>query len=323
MKLDKLTKAVESVYPEDSLQEVISETKNTHWHCIEGGLFYPAKPTVDKLPPGFYRVFQVQGEIKFLKETFSTEGIFPTGSENAVEILEDFRKFWGAEETFKKYEVSYKRGLLLSGPPGTGKTCIIKLLAEEMVNNLKGMVLDLRDVTYLVGEAISAIHNIQPESKIMIVMEDINHYYQDAKSALLNVMDGMKYIDKVMFVATTNSIDDLDEALVNRPGRFDSHYVIRPANEEVREMFIRTLIPEEDVKVNKISIKKWAKDTKGLPFGHIRELVLSVMVFGKDYNKTLNRLKTMRDGQVEEDDDDLENEPVSVPKAVINSLRKR
>lgn len=290
-------------YPEDKIEELLAETSNTQWHKTDN-VYFPAMPTIDALPPGFYSAFMVYGAIKYQKQEISTEGIFPTGSANATEIMDDFDKFWASEARFRKYEVPYRRGILLSGPPGSGKTCIIKLLADKMVNEQHGVVLDLHNNTGIVEVAINSIHEIHPDMPIMVVMEDIDHYYHNASNALLNAMDGTCIIDKVLFIATTNSVHKLGDALINRPGRFDTHYQIKPANTKVREDFIRTLLPNDDLE--KIPVGQWARDTKDLPFGHIKELVVSVMVFEKDYKKTLERLRHLKEGQQEcelEDED--------------------
>lgn len=295
---------INSEFPEETIEQIVNEAETTQWHKI-GNVYFPAKPTVDFLPPGFYCAFQVFGEIKYQKQDFSIEGIFPTASANATEIMEDFDKFWSSEARFRKYEVPFRRGIMLSGPPGSGKTCIIKLLADKMIRERQGAVLDLRGNPGLVGDAVNSIHDLQPDMPIMVVMEDIDHYYYDASDALLNVMDGICPIDKVLFIATTNSVHKLEDALVNRPGRFDTHYQIKPANTRVREDFIRTLIPEDDIA--NIPVEQWARDTKDLPFGHIKELVVSVMVFDKDYKKTLDRLRHLKEGQ-EDNEECYEND---------------
>ena len=282
---------------EDNVEDIVNKAKKSLWHQI-GNVYFPAKPTVPLIPAGFFEVLNTYDGIRYFKKDFSIEGIFPTASPNATEIMNDFHKFWKTGELFNKYKIPHQRGIILSGVPGSGKTCIIKLLADILINKYKGLALNIKDVS-VIKVALEEIRSIQPDISIMIILEDIDGYYN---GDLLEVMDGMMRQDKIVFIATTNHPDTLGDALLNRPGRFDLHYKISTAAEKIREDFIKSLIHEDDVE--KVDVGCWARDTRGLPFGHIKELITSVLVLGKNYEETLKRLKTMRDGLEEEVDDE-------------------
>jgi hypothetical protein len=281
---------------EDQLEEILNAAENTQWHKV-GKVYFPARPTVERLPPGYYEVYTVWGEIQFAKTEISTTGIFLTGSSNAQEIITDIDKFWDSKAVFDEYEVPYKRGVFLSGPPGSGKTCIIKLLAQSVIAR-KGALIDVNTNVGLIGRAVETVRDIHKDMPLIIVMEDIDRWLNDrGPEQLMNIMDGITAIEGVVFIATANLTEDLDDAIINRPGRFDAHYRIMPPAGGVRRAFIeRTL----KAKASEYDLDKWTKDTDGLPFGHIKELVISVVVFNKDYEKTLVRLGSMRDGQFDD-----------------------
>ncbi|MEW9528320.1 AAA family ATPase [Microbispora sp. NPDC049125] len=118
-----------------------------------------------------------------------------------------------------------KRGLLLHGPPGTGKTHTVRYLMGRM-----------RDCTVIVmtGAAIRFVtqaaglaRRLQPA---VIVLEDVDlvardrSYTEDGNPllfALLDAMDGVGADADVTFVLTTNRADVLERALADRPGRVD------------------------------------------------------------------------------------------------------
>ena len=281
---------------EESVADIVNKAKKTLWHQI-GNVYFPAKPTTPSIPAGFFEVMNTYDGIRYVKKDFSIEGIFPTASPNATEIINDFHKFWQTEKLFNKYEIPYQRGIMLSGVPGSGKTCIIKILADVLINKYKGLALNIKDVS-IIKVALEEIRSIQPDILIMVILEDIDGYYN---GDLLEVMDGMMRQDKVVFIATTNHPETIGDAILNRPGRFDLHYKISTASEKIREDFIKSLIHEDDIE--KVNISRWAKDTAKLPFGHIKELITSVLVLGKNYEETLKRLRTMRDGLIEDDDE--------------------
>ena len=118
-----------------------------------------------------------------------------------------------------------KRGLLLYGPPGVGKTHSVRYLISRLVGvtivQLSG------DSLRLIGPACSVARTLQPA---MIVVEDVDLIAEDRGDypgqhpllfELLNEMDGLAEDADVVFLLTTNRADVLEPALAARPGRVD------------------------------------------------------------------------------------------------------
>jgi cell division protease FtsH len=119
-----------------------------------------------------------------------------------------------------------KRGVLLHGPPGTGKTHTVRYLvsraSEATVLLLTGGGL------HMIRQACALARMLQPS---IVVLEDIDLIAQDRGMAghygnpllfdVLNEMDGMAEDADVAFVLTTNRADVLEPALAARPGRVD------------------------------------------------------------------------------------------------------
>jgi hypothetical protein len=131
-----------------------------------------------------------------------------------------------------------KRGLLLYGPPGVGKTHTLRYLVSQ-----------LTDVTIveLTGEALGLIETacsvaraLQPA---MVVVEDVDLIAEDRGSydehqpllfSLLNEMDGLADDADVVFLLTTNRADLLEPALAARPGRVDQAVALELPDAEAR-----------------------------------------------------------------------------------------
>jgi hypothetical protein len=123
-----------------------------------------------------------------------------------------------------------KRGLLLYGPPGVGKTHTVRYLTATLTGTT---VLQLTgNALHLIGEACSVARALQPS---MLVVEDVDLIAEDRGMhpgqhpllfQLLNEMDGLAEDADVVFVLTTNRADLLEPALAARPGRVDQAIVL-------------------------------------------------------------------------------------------------
>jgi mitochondrial chaperone BCS1 len=145
---------------------------------------------------------------------------------NKDEIIDHLNNWITLKPIYEKHGITYKTGILLYGSPGTGKTTTAKAIASYLGFNLH--IVNLK--SYKEEQSlIRKIINI-PE-KSVILFEDIDCLLGNRKEELesetkallgtvLNILDGILSPENVVFVATTNYIDALDNALI-RDGRFD------------------------------------------------------------------------------------------------------
>lgn len=250
--------------------------------------FYPAGRSVDTLPPGFYQIESNPNEgLYFRALPFAVTGLLRFPETYVDQTVAEIQDFWEKEPQFRARKLAYKRGFLFWGPPGAGKSCTIKLVCKDVIDR-KGVVLKYGN-PYTFQEGLRVLRQIHPDMPIVVIMEDIDDVMdQWPESEVLNFLDGVEGVDKVVFLATTNIPDRLDFRTLDRPGRFDQVLPVGPPPPKTRAMYLEHVAgePPED---------QWIKDTDGFSLAHLKELYVAVRLLGCAYEVTLARLRSMRE----------------------------
>lgn len=135
--------------------------------------------------------------------------------------------------------IPLKRGILLEGPYGTGKTLTQYVAAKLATEN--GWTVIHIDETKQLSRAVQFARSYQPA---MIIAEDIDRVdhegrRNDAMNAILNTIDGIESKStEIMVVLTTNHLDKISHAML-RPGRLDAVIPVRPPDAKATERLIR------------------------------------------------------------------------------------
>ncbi len=284
------------------------EKKNTlkglvQWTTSDDKRFLPASHTVDILTPGVYEIQSSPNiGIFFEKLPVNIKGLIRFPQTNSNKVIEEIAKFWDREDIFKQYGLTHKRGILLWGPPGSGKSCSLKIIMEDVVNR-GGIVLKFTAPS-LFTEGVRILREIQPDTPVVILMEDIDSILDVYnESEVLNILDGVDQVNKAVFVATTNYPERLGPRIVNRPSRFDKRFKIGHPNAESRKMYFEHIIggTEQIAKLG-IVLDKWVEDTEGFSIAHLQELFVATVILGDNYEDAIETLNTMKEIPSSEDD---------------------
>ncbi|KAF8230294.1 P-loop containing nucleoside triphosphate hydrolase protein [Tricholoma matsutake] len=181
-------------------------------------------------------------------------------------MIKDFEEFFRSKEWYLRRSIPYRRGYLMHGPPGCGKTSTIRLLAG--IFNLDIYIISLSmsgmDDT-LLGELLCGL-----PARCIVAIEDIDaafthgvnrdesyshaetnmkpsiHRSRVTLSGILNALDGVGAQEGRITIATTNKYHTLDQALV-RPGRMDVHLEFKNASKyQARKLFTHFYLPGEE-----------------------------------------------------------------------------
>jgi energy-coupling factor transporter ATP-binding protein EcfA2 len=278
-----------------------TETKSnsfSQWAVTTGNKFSPTTPTTESLPPGFYELgYESSIGIYLEKKVVNTDELFQLPSAELSDIIEDIEKFWQRSGVYKSYGFLHKRGILLYGDPGAGKSGIIQLCTRYLIEKMGGIVINIskEEQVEMYDKMLSSFRVIERDRPLIVIFEDIDAIAGESgysTSMILNILDGVKQIDNVVYIATTNYPEKLEDRITNRPSRFDRRYEISMPDDDVRRSYIVNKLTEEDLR--RIDLDKWVMETKGLSLAHMRELVVSVIAMGNSFEDTLNRLNGLK-----------------------------
>ena len=218
-----------------------------------------------------------------LREVDRSDIVLPSG------VLERIERhacaFARHKETLLASGRHLKRGLLLHGAPGTGKTLTAMFLAAQMTDRTK-LILTGRTLG-LIEESCRMARMLEPS---MVILEDVD-LVAEARDRpgqacapllfeLLNEMDGLADDADILFVLTTNRPDLLEPALASRPGRIDLAVEIPLPDPLCRgrllELFGRGL------DLSAASLERIVDRTEGTSAAFLRELVRKAALIAAD-----------------------------------------
>jgi len=144
-------------------------------------------------------------------------------------------------EVLKAHYVPVRRGVLLYGPPGTGKTFACRYLCGKLPSATR--IIATGTALLQVSSVFSLARMLQPA---LLILEDVDlvfasreiNLHSSVLGDLLDQMDGLRPHEDVGIVLTTNSIDRLEAAIKDRPGRISQCIFFGPPTSELRRRYL-------------------------------------------------------------------------------------
>jgi len=290
-------------------KEPIKPSSNTftflrQWAKVGDDAFMPVGECFRSLPAGLYDFHMTTSGPVFDKRQINVDTLINFPDSLSESVLNEIDKFWTAKDAFLKYGFLQRRGYMLYGPQGSGKSCLVQQIVKGIIDK-NGLAFLGNNNPDAFGNILNTLRIIEPDRPIVCLFEDIDAIIQrHGESELLSLLDGEIQISNVLNIATTNYPEKLDPRIVARPRRFDRIIKIDMPESRIRKIYFEHKLldtaPEE--------IDRWVEATVGFSFAALADLVISVKCLGNNFEDTVDTLKRLQTRKVSSKDFD----PVTV-----------
>lgn len=205
------------------------------------------------------------------------------------EIKQDVESFFNNEKIYKENNIDWRRGLLLAGPPGCGKTAICRAVATSSPNVpvVYCLMEDGNEYRFLEH----AFSTIQKNSPCVAIFEDADSLSstEGTRTRLLNMLDGLFSIKGMFTIATTNSPKKLDPAISERPSRFDSLYSIENPKECERKILFLKRLGKYAEKIPTELIDEAVEKMDGFSCAFVQEIAIALLRRSFNVGKAIDK----------------------------------
>ena len=189
-------------------------------------------------------------------------------------------------EIYKKNGLQVKRGLILAGEPGTGKTVLAKILCNQIDWTFVWVTSKNLESSKRIAQIVELARDLAPT---VLFLEDLDLFGASREvngnpmmlGELMNQLDGIEENTDILVVATTNNKDILEKALISRPGRFDK-VIDFPLPKKAERLQMLKAFSNGIIGDDNPYLENVARDYKKKTGAQIRELVNMAVIFALD-----------------------------------------
>ncbi|KAG8528125.1 uncharacterized protein KY384_007041 [Bacidia gigantensis] len=203
------------------------------------------------------------------------------------DLIDDVEGFFNNEAEYREFSVPFKRGVILHGPPGNGKSLCIKALMNSLltrpepiptlyVKSFQGC----HEEWYNIREVFEKARNTTP---CLLIFEDLDSMVTEkVRSFFLNEVDGLEDNDGLMIIGSTNYLEKLDPSITKRPSRFDRkfHFSLPGRSERVlyAEYWRGKLAKNQNIEFPEGLAEAIASITDGFSFAYMKEVFITSLL---------------------------------------------
>ncbi|OBZ77167.1 putative ATPase YjoB [Grifola frondosa] len=192
-------------------------------------------------------------------------------------LKKDVFGFFDSEELYKSLFIPWKRGLIMYGPPGNGKTISMKAIMKD--SDAKGYA-----PLYAKEAAMALVFDkARQMAPCVVILEDLDSLINDRnRSFFLNQLDGLEGNDGLLLIGSTNHFDRLDPALNSRPSRFDRKFLFDDPDRDERALYVKywqgKLKNNKSISFPDSLVEEVADSTDKFSFAYLKEAFVATLV---------------------------------------------
>lgn len=211
------------------------------------------------------------------------------------DLISDLSGFFASKAKYDQYGIAWKRGVLLLGPPGNGKTHAVK----ATINHLNRPCLYVKSFKAQYRTDHDSIRSVFKQARetapCILVFEDLDSLIDsNNRSFFLNEMDGFASNSGILSVATTNHPERLDPSILDRPSRFDRKYTFDLPEHTERRAFLILFGSklEPDLVLTPDGLDEIVAATEEYSYAYLKELYLASMIkwIGEDSRRRIDEV---------------------------------
>ena len=205
--------------------------------------------------------------------------ILPESQKKAIKVgaLDFFKK----KELYEKNGIAYKRGIIMTGQPGTGKTHACKVLMNAATSTFIWITADVLTHKGDIKHIFDMARELAP---VILVIEDADDYLEleGSVDTLKTQLDGMDAVSGIVTILCTNYPERLPKSLIDRPSRFDDILIFELPDEDLRLSLLNKFSELMNIENRDYIFKEIAKETKGLTGAHLKEIIIYSLLLASD-----------------------------------------
>lgn len=235
-----------------------------------------AEDTALKLPDGVYTAIynRMQQTTTFESATKGLSNYYDLKRDIQEVITEEIEHFFTQDQ---------QRGILVHGGPGNGKTRMIIEIMNNFCQEKNAVAIIGPDIDYI-QEIIRAVRSDDPERYIIIFWDEFDEVHNRDEYELLRFLDGAHSHPRVLTIGALNDLEQLEERLYKRPGRFCLVSELKNPDYNTRLKFILEEIMDVE------QAHRITKATDGLSLDYVREITMRHTTRGQAIEEIFNRL---------------------------------